>query len=400
MAEREYAERKPQRGCTVYARDLSAMWSVLLARKATGVVFSHPRRLFSNAGTRCAALALGVLVGVIGLLTAACGDEAQMASGSTAPAQPAASTGTSTATISWSTEAREMAQLYRELLDFKDDPEFHAYCYGVGHPYNEWMQKTQSLSDRGSIELLSEIGIIPGDLWDIGKDYCDNEGQKTEFVIIMENRMNAGWVDLVTSSNPSVNSGTEATPVPAFSIGQYYKGRILHVSIAAITRTDELRWTTSTRVSRQSVANEEFFRIVPQSAENEFVLLRVQVENHAATIAIVDIDQEAAKLRDFLQGRYFPIDVSERVEEAGVPESASDRCNLPVNPDDPTTCVKFLWNAVYAEVQPNGETKFVERPQKLPKGTGLDGWIVFEVPKNAQLSSFHWFAGDTIKIDF
>ena len=184
------------------------------------------------------------------------------------------------------------------------------------------------------------------------------------------------------------------------NIGRYYKGRILHISIADMERIDELRWTTSTRAPRQGAADEDFYRLVPESDGNELILLRVKVENHTATRAIVNVNHEAAQLRDFLQGRYFPIDVSERAQEAEFPESASDRCNVPVNPDDHAACVKFLWNPLYAEVQPDGETKFVERAQELQKGTGLDGWMVFEVPEGTQMRSFRWSSGDTVTIDF
>jgi len=184
------------------------------------------------------------------------------------------------------------------------------------------------------------------------------------------------------------------------NIGRYYKGRILHINVADMERVDELRWTTSTRSPRQGATDEDFFRLVPESAENELILLRVKVENHTATSAIVNINHEAAQLRDFLQGRYLPIDVTDRAEDVGVPESVSDRCNVPVNPDDHTTCVKFLWNPVFAEVQEDGQTKLVERAQELPKGTGLDGWMVFEVPEGTQMRSFRWSSGDTISIDF
>ena len=184
------------------------------------------------------------------------------------------------------------------------------------------------------------------------------------------------------------------------NIGRYYKGRILHISVADLERTDELRWTTSTRAPRQGATDEDFFRLVPESVENELILLRVKVENHTATSAIVNVNHEAAQLRDFLQGRYSPIDVSDSAQDTGIPESASDRCNVPVNPDDHTVCVKFLWNPVYAEVQANGETAFVKRAQELPKGTGLDGWMVFEVPRGTQIRSFRWASGDTVTIDF
>ena len=184
------------------------------------------------------------------------------------------------------------------------------------------------------------------------------------------------------------------------NIGRYYKGRILHVSVAAMDRADELRWTTSTRVPRQGAVDEEFFRLTPESPENELILLRVRVENHTATSAIVNIDHDAAQLRDFLQGRYYPIDVSDRAEPTGVPESQDDRCNVPVNPDDHTACVKFLWNPLFAETQPDGQTNYVERAQNLPRGTGLDGWLIFEVPRDTRIRSFRWSSGDTITIDF
>ena len=35
------------------------------------------------------------------------------------------------------------------------------------------------------------------------------------------------------------------------NIGKFYKGRILHVSVADLQRTDELRWTTATRFPAQ-----------------------------------------------------------------------------------------------------------------------------------------------------
>ncbi len=184
------------------------------------------------------------------------------------------------------------------------------------------------------------------------------------------------------------------------NIGRYYKGRVLHISVVDMERTDELRWTTSTRTPRQGVTDEDFFRLVPESTENELILLRVKVENHTATSAIVNVDHEAAQLRDFLQGRYLPIDVSDRAQDAGIPESSRERCNVPVNPDDHTSCVKFLWNPVFAEPQPDGATKWVERAQELPRGTGLDGWMVFEVPKDTQIRSFRWSSGDTVSIDF
>ena len=183
------------------------------------------------------------------------------------------------------------------------------------------------------------------------------------------------------------------------NIGKYYKGRILHISVAAMERTDELRWTLSPRNVAPS-PEDSYYRLTPESADNELLLLRVKVENHTATSAIVNVDHESAQLRDFLRGRYFPIDVDERAAETALPENPADRCNVPVNPDSYTDCVKFLWNAAYEETLPDGEVKITRKAQVLPKGTGLDGWMVFEVPKDTRFRSFRWSAGDTVTIDF
>ena len=184
------------------------------------------------------------------------------------------------------------------------------------------------------------------------------------------------------------------------NIGKYYKGRILHVSVADLQRTDELRWTTSTRFPAQGAVDEPLYKLLPESDDNELVLLRVRVENHSATSAIVNVDRDSAQLRDFFQGKYAPIDVGAVAQDAQVPEKPSDRCTVPVNPETPTECVRFLWNATYEEAQPDGQIKLVQRAQQLPRGTGLDGWLVFEVPKDTQFRSFRWGAGDTVIIDF
>jgi len=159
------------------------------------------------------------------------------------------------------------------------------------------------------------------------------------------------------------------------NIGKYYKGRILHVSVADLQRTDELRWTTSTRLPAQGAAGDPLYKLSPESDENELILLRVRVENHTATSAIVNVDRDSAQLRDFFQGKYAPVDVGALAQEAEIPEKPSERCNVPVNPESPTECVRFLWNALYEEQQSDGQGKLGHRAQQRPRDTGLDGWL-------------------------
>jgi plastocyanin len=43
---------------------------------------------------------------------------------------------------------------------------------------------------------------------------------------------------------------------------------------------------------------------------------------------------------------------------------------------------------------------FLEGPFELPKGFGIDGWMVFEVPEGTQFRDIRWRAGDSITVRF
>ena len=172
---------------------------------------------------------------------------------------------------------------------------------------------------------------------------------------------------------------------PAF--GQYWRGRILDVNLVTMERTPELLY--STLDSEQATRH---YRIAPSAEDLELVLLRVKVENHTATSAIVNIDSQAAEMRDFFQEKYFPLNASERVEEVGPPANPSDeRCaRAPANPGD-EECFVFLWNASV-----DGVSKAFE----LQRDFGIDGWMVFEAPIDTKFREFRWRAGDTLSITF
>ncbi len=156
---------------------------------------------------------------------------------------------------------------------------------------------------------------------------------------------------------------------PAF--GQYYKGRVLHLNVVTLDRAPELLYMHGTK----------HFRISPSEENLELVLLNVKVENHTSTSAIVNIDSQSAEIRDFFRGKYFPINPNERAEEVVAP----------ANPGDVRVIV-FLWNPTF---QDGTSEAFV-----LDKGNGIDGWMVFEAPKDTKFREFRWRAGDTLSIDF
>jgi hypothetical protein len=157
-------------------------------------------------------------------------------------------------------------------------------------------------------------------------------------------------------------SCSEASP----SLGKYYRGRTLDVSVVTIERATELRYSTID--PRQVVRH---YLLTPREEGHELILMRLKVENHTATSAIVNVDERAAELRDFFQGKYFPIDVSSRVKEV---------------PDPPGKHGRSL--------------VFITGPFELPMDTGLDGWMVFEAPKGTKFRELLWRAGDSLSIDF
>ncbi len=156
---------------------------------------------------------------------------------------------------------------------------------------------------------------------------------------------------------------------PAF--GQYYKGRVLHLNVVTLDRAPELLYMHGTK----------HYRISPSDENLELVLLNVKVENHTSTSAIVNIDSQSAEIRDFFRGKYFPINPNERAEEV----------DAPANPANERSIV-FLWNPTLLD----GTSEAFE----LEKGTGIDGWMVFEAHKDTKFREFRWRAGDTLSIDF
>ena len=92
------------------------------------------------------------------------------------------------------------------------------------------------------------------------------------------------------------------------NLGKYFVGRTLHLNVLTIERVPELRYAT---IDPEQVVRH--WRIVPSGDELELILLRLKVENHTAISAIVDVDTQAAELRDFIRGTYFPVDLTNRL---------------------------------------------------------------------------------------
>ena len=74
---------------------------------------------------------------------------------------------------------KDAIRLYLELLEFKGDPEFHQVGFGLCCRFNLWKQEVEALTDSAGLATLSEIGIVPGELFSLGWEYLQNQGHST-----------------------------------------------------------------------------------------------------------------------------------------------------------------------------------------------------------------------------
>ena len=96
----------------------------------------------------------------------------------------------SPSTTDFSTEALELLAAYQELLLFKDEPWFHTFCYSAASPANGWAEYVNGIGSQA----FDETGVSGSDLWNMGWDYCQNEGGETEFTTVIREGMNPSWL--------------------------------------------------------------------------------------------------------------------------------------------------------------------------------------------------------------
>ena len=110
--------------------------------------------------------------------------------------------------------------------------------------------------------------------------------------------------------------------------------------------------------------------IRPSSEENQLMVIRARIGNHAATRAQLDVEALPPELR-MDTGRFKSVNTF----EAGVPTEGF-------------------------HAEKNVYIPFIRGTQAVERGFELDGWLVFDVPKGSQVNSFKWEAGgDIIIID-
>lgn len=81
-------------------------------------------------------------------------------------------------------------QLLEELLDFKDDPEFHDCGFGLGGPYTQWDERVKKLRDdkdmldkkyTGVLGPYFSFAVAVNYFLEMGHEFCRSKGKPTDY---------------------------------------------------------------------------------------------------------------------------------------------------------------------------------------------------------------------------
>ena len=101
--------------------------------------------------------------------------------------------------VEFSEDTKQLLTLYQEFLRFKDDPEFHQIGFGVCCRFNDWQRRVEELSSRAKLKTLKDIGVMPGDLFNLGMEYLRSKGQPTDSSREFEPQLEAGLAAIEAS---------------------------------------------------------------------------------------------------------------------------------------------------------------------------------------------------------
>ncbi len=86
----------------------------------------------------------------------------------------------------------EVRRLYNSLLSFKDDQYFHAYGFGIGYKYNQWLIDVEKLEDKSRQNELFFSDFSVGDLKGLGLEYLKTKGRESDYTKWARSRIERG----------------------------------------------------------------------------------------------------------------------------------------------------------------------------------------------------------------
>ncbi|MEY3085583.1 MAG: hypothetical protein RL037_1763 [Bacteroidota bacterium] len=89
----------------------------------------------------------------------------------------------------------EFKKLYKELIKFKKEKDFHELGFGVGSPYKKWFDEVDLLSNNPNCKLLLKFGVLPGELKTLGTEYLQSRGRETEYTTFINSEIKRNFKD-------------------------------------------------------------------------------------------------------------------------------------------------------------------------------------------------------------
>ena len=91
-----------------------------------------------------------------------------------------------------SAAAAQAVRLYKELLTFKDDPEFGELGFSGADPYTSWLARIQALSNReDEAKVYLELNFFVGDVLMLGMEHV-GDFRDRQYIEELERKIKAG----------------------------------------------------------------------------------------------------------------------------------------------------------------------------------------------------------------
>jgi len=89
----------------------------------------------------------------------------------------------------------EFKKLYKELIEFNKEKDFHELGFGIGSPYKKWYDDVDLLKNDPNCKLLLKYGILPEELQTLGNEYLNSQGKETEYTTFINSEIKRNFKD-------------------------------------------------------------------------------------------------------------------------------------------------------------------------------------------------------------
>ena len=141
--------------------------------------------------------------------------------------------------------------------------------------------------------------------------------------------------------------------------GEWARGNVLQINVSNVQRVPEVAYTVEG----------QHYAIRPQSPDNTLVVAKVLLRNNKSAQVSLFVNHDAA----FLANR--------RLDRHGLIDPYVQRQVLDEPPADGARFLPLLWGVV-----------------NVPQNFQVEGWVVFEIPKDFTIYQFNWEQADTIRV--